>query len=77
MWCVELKIGMADKHHRHSKHTKFRQNLRRSLQCFGDWAWNDHELSQMKMEPRAPRMIGTTLDVVCHILSILSEDLDT
>jgi len=24
----ELKIGMSDKHHRHSKHTKFRQNLR-------------------------------------------------
>ena len=28
MWCMELKIGMSDKHHRHSKHTKFRQNLR-------------------------------------------------
>ena len=27
MWCIELKIGMSDKHHRHFKHTKFRQNL--------------------------------------------------
>ena len=32
---------MSDKHHRHSKHTKFRQNLRGSLQFFSDWAWND------------------------------------
>ena len=28
MWCMELKIGMSDKHHRYSKNTKFRQNLR-------------------------------------------------
>ena len=28
MWCMELKIGMSDKHHGHSKHTKFCQNLR-------------------------------------------------
>jgi len=40
MWCMELKIGMSDKHHRYSKHTKFHKNLRRSLQFFGDWAWN-------------------------------------
>ena len=38
---MQLKIGMSDKHHRHSKHTKFRQNLRGSLQFFGDLAWND------------------------------------
>ena len=37
MWCMELKIGMSDKHHRHSKHTKFCQNLRGSLQFFVDW----------------------------------------
>ena len=41
MWCMELKIGMIGKHHRHSKHTKFCQNLRGSFQFFGDWAWND------------------------------------
>ena len=40
MRCVQLKISMSDKHHRHSEHTKFHQNLRGSLQFFGDWAWN-------------------------------------
>ena len=47
MWCVELKISTNDKHHKHSKHTKFRQNLRGSLQFYGDcnWAWNDPILS--------------------------------
>jgi len=35
MWCMELKIGTSE------KHTKFCQNLRGSLQFFGDWAWND------------------------------------
>ena len=38
---MELKIGMSDKHHRHSKHAKFHQNLRESLQFFSDWAWSD------------------------------------
>ena len=27
MWCMELKVGMSDKHHRHSNNTKFHQNL--------------------------------------------------
>ena len=36
MWYVELKIIMSDKHHRYSKHTKFCQNLRGSLQFFRD-----------------------------------------
>jgi len=31
MWYMELKISMSDKHHRHSKHTKFHQNLRGGL----------------------------------------------
>ena len=38
---MELKLGMSDKHYWHSKHTKFRQNLRGPLQFFSDWAWND------------------------------------
>ena len=39
MWYVELKICMRDKQHRYYKHTKYRQNLRGSLQFFGDWAY--------------------------------------
>ena len=35
------KIGVNDKHHRQSKYTKFHQNLRGSLQFFGDYTWND------------------------------------
>ena len=31
IWCMDLKIGTSDKDHRHSKHTKFCQNLRRVL----------------------------------------------
>jgi len=31
MWCMELTIGMSDKHHRYSKYIKFRQNPRESL----------------------------------------------
>jgi len=41
MWYMELKNGKSDKHLRHFKHTKFCQNLRGSLQFFGDWVWND------------------------------------
>ena len=41
MRCMELKISISDKHHRHSKHTKFCQNLRVVLSIVYDWAWND------------------------------------
>ena len=41
MWCMRLKIGMGDEHQGYSKHSKFHQNLRGTLQFLVDLAWND------------------------------------
>ena len=45
MECMELKICMSNKHHRHYKRTKFRQNPRGDPKFLVDLAWNDPYMS--------------------------------